>query len=87
IGDEAKKASLKFISRLRRAGIKTLESLGKKTLKAQLKCADKQKAELSVIVGQKEIFEGSAIVRDMKTGAQETVTIDKLLENIKKNLH
>ncbi|MFH0712391.1 MAG: histidine--tRNA ligase [Candidatus Jorgensenbacteria bacterium] len=87
IGDDAKKASLKFISRLRRAGIKTLESLGKKSLKAQLKCADKQKVELSVIVGQKEIFEGSAIVRDMKTGAQETVTIDKLLENIKKNLH
>jgi len=86
IGDEAKKASLKFISLLRRVGIKTLESLGKKTLKAQLKCADKQRAELSVIVGQKEIFEGSAIIRDMKTGVQETITIDKLIESVKKSL-
>ncbi len=86
IGEEAKKASLKFISELRRAGVKTLESLGKKSLKTQLKCADKQKTELSVIVGQKEIFEGSVIVRDMRTGVQETVTIDKLVESVKKNL-
>jgi histidyl-tRNA synthetase len=86
IGEEAKKASLKFINELRRAGIRTLESLGKKSLKAQLKAADRQKAELAVIVGQKEIFEGSAIIRDMKTGVQETVTIDKLVERVKKNL-
>ncbi|MBI4034063.1 MAG: histidine--tRNA ligase [Candidatus Brennerbacteria bacterium] len=86
IGEEAKKASLKFISSLRRAGVKTLESLGKKSLKAQLKMADKQKAKFAVIVGQKEIFEGSAIIRDMETGAQETVTVDKLVETVKKNL-
>jgi histidyl-tRNA synthetase len=86
IGEEAKKASLKFINELRRTGIRTLESLGRKSLKAQLKSADKQRAELSVIVGQKEIFEESAIIRDMKTGAQETVTIDKLVERVKKGL-
>ena len=86
IGEEAKKASLKFINELRRAGIRTLESLGRKSLKAQLKSADKHKAGLSVILGQKEIFEESVIIRDMKTGAQETVPVGKLVERVKKGL-
>ncbi len=86
IGEQAKKASLKFINELRQSGVKTMESLGKKSLRAQLRSADRHKARLVVIVGQKEIFEESVIIRDMKTGAQETVTIDKLVEKVKKGL-
>ncbi len=84
IGEEAKKASLKFINELRLSGIITLESLGKKSLKSQLKVADKNKSPLAVIMGQKEIFEGSAILRDMKSGVQETIPLSKLVEEIKK---
>lgn len=86
IGEEAKKASLKIINRLRLAGIPVLESLGKKSLRAQLKTADKNKASLAIIVGQKEIFEASAILRDMTSGIQEVVVLDKLVEEVKKRL-
>ena len=86
IGDEAKKASVKFINNLRSNGIRTLESLGKKSLRNQLKTADKVKARFAVIVGQREVFEKSAIVRDMKTGAQETIILEKLVEELKKRL-
>ncbi|MCP6719973.1 MAG: histidine--tRNA ligase [Patescibacteria group bacterium] len=86
IGDEAKKASLKFINELRSNGIQTLESLGKKSLGNQLKMADKFKARLAIIVGQREVFEGSAIVRDMKSGVQENIILEKLVEETKKRL-
>jgi histidyl-tRNA synthetase len=86
VGDEAKKASVKYINNLRLAGIPTLESLGKKSLKIQLKAADKYKAKLAIILGQREVFEGSAIIRDMKSGVQETVVLEKLAEEVKKRL-
>ncbi|KKU94144.1 MAG: Histidine-tRNA ligase [Candidatus Jorgensenbacteria bacterium GW2011_GWA1_48_13] len=86
VGDEAKKASVKYINNLRQGGVYTLESLGKKSLKAQLKSADKYKAKLAVILGQREVFEGSAILRDMNSGVQETVLLEKLVEEVKKRL-
>ena len=86
VGDTAKKKSLQFLQKLRGAGIVTVEAVGKKSLRAQLKTADKSGAPLTVLLGQKEVFEGTLIVRDMKTGVQETVLLDKMVEEVKKRL-
>lgn len=86
VGDKAKKASLKLMQELRESNIAVAESLGKKSLKAQLKSADKAKAPLAMIFGQKEAFEGTVIVRDMRSGAQETVVLDKMVEEVKKRI-
>ncbi len=86
VGDQAKKAGLRFIAQLRAAGIQISESVGKKSLKAQLKAAAKIKSPLMIILGQKEVFEGSLIIRDMRTGAQESVLLDKMVEEVKKRL-
>ncbi len=86
VGDLAKKKSLNIIEELRRAGISVAESLGRESLKAQLKTADKEGIELALIFGQKELFEGSIIIRDLKRSLQETVQLSKLAEEIKKRL-
>lgn len=86
VGDQAKKASVRLMHQLRSSGIVTMEALGKKSLKMQLKAAEKAKAPVSVLLGQKEVFEETAIVRDMDTGAQETVTFDGLVEGVRKKL-
>ncbi|MEK7464398.1 MAG: histidine--tRNA ligase [Patescibacteria group bacterium] len=86
IGDQAKKASVKIINMLRSNGIPVSETLGKKSLRAQMKSADKIKAPITLIFGQKEVFEGAVIVRDMKSGAQENVITSKLVEEVKKRL-
>lgn len=86
IGDQAKKSSSRLMGQLRQAGLIVGEALGKKSLKAQLKTADRIKAKLALIFGQKEVFEGTVIVRDMETGAQETVILDKMIEEVKKRL-
>lgn len=86
IGDEAKRKSLFIIEELLKENIPVNESLGKESLKGQLRIADKFGAPLALIVGQKEVFEKSVIVRDMKTGSQETVPWQKLAKIIKKKL-
>lgn len=86
IGEQAKKGGLRVMEELRHAGVKTAESVGKDSLKAQLGAADKAKAKLALIFGQKEVFEESIIIRDMTSGAQETVALSRIAEEVKKRL-
>ncbi|MEE8131754.1 MAG: histidine--tRNA ligase [Candidatus Paceibacterota bacterium] len=86
IGEQAKKQSLGLIEEFRKSGIKVIESLWKDSLKSQLRVADKEEATLSLILGQKEVFEESIIIRDMRSGAQETVPLRKAVEEVKKRL-
>ncbi len=86
IGDLAKKKSLKIIEALREAGIPVRESLGRASLKAQLKLADKLESPLALIFGQKEAFEETIIIRNLESGAQETVPLTKMPEAIRRKL-
>lgn len=86
VGDVAKRRSLSIIELLRKADIKVAETLGKDSLKNQLRNADKAGADLALIFGQKEAFEENIIIRDLKTGAQETVPLPKLADSIKRKL-
>ncbi|MEK7187489.1 MAG: histidine--tRNA ligase [Patescibacteria group bacterium] len=84
VGELAKKKAFKLIDSLRNTNLQIIESLGKESLKAQLKIADREKAVFALILGQKEIYEESVIVRDLRTGSQETVRMDKIEEEIRR---
>lgn len=86
MGDEAKKRGLSLIEEFRRANIKVSESFGRESLKAQLRIADKEKVQYALILGQREVFEENIIIRDMDSGAQETVPLAKVVEDIKKRV-
>ncbi len=83
-GDSAKKKAIRLMKDLVGAGIPISESLAKDSLRAQLKSADKEGAHVALILGQKEIYESSVIIRDMRTGLQESVTLANVVEEIKK---
>lgn len=87
IGDLAKKKSLSLIEVLRTAGINVIESLGKESMDSQMRVAGKFGSPLALIFGQKEAYEESIIIRDMKTGAQEIVPLAKIADMIKKKLN
>lgn len=86
IGDLAKKKSLSIIELLRREGIDVGESLGKESLKSQLRAADKSRAHYALIFGQKEALEEGIIIRDLQTGAQETVPLTHVVHELRRRL-
>ncbi len=86
LGNQAKMKSISILKELYSAGIKTAEALDKDSLKAQLKVADKRRADFALILGQREVLEDNIILREMKTGVQETIAIDKLINEIKRRV-
>ncbi|OGY64211.1 MAG: histidine--tRNA ligase [Candidatus Harrisonbacteria bacterium RIFCSPLOWO2_02_FULL_41_11] len=86
VGETAKKKSLSLIESLRNSGIDIVESLGKDSLAAQLRAADKEGSDYALIFGQKEVFEESIIIRDLKSGTQEVAPLKKLVNELKKRL-
>jgi histidyl-tRNA synthetase len=86
LGDAAKKKSLRIFEELNRAGIMIAESFGRGNLRAQLKQANKIKAEVVLIIGQREALDDSVILKDMNGGGQETMPAGKIVKEVKKRL-
>lgn len=86
LGDAARRKGLGVYEKFREAGASVAEAFGKGTLKAQLELADKHKARIAVILGQKEVLDGTIIIRDMESGAQEIVDVEKVVGIIVKRL-
>ena len=86
LGNLAKRKSLKLLGDFRKAKIKISESFGKDSLKAQLSRSNRLGLKYTLILGQKEALEDSIIIRNMKTGKQETIKLDKVVETIKRKL-
>ena len=84
LGDEAKKKSLRLIDDLREAGVRTVGALGKGSMKAQMRLADKFAVPYCLILGATEVREGVVILRDMSKGQQRAVPMaDAVAEVIK----
>ncbi len=86
LGDLAKKKSLKLFSELEKNGILVAESFGRGSLKSQLRVANKLGVEMTLILGQKEALDKTVIIKNMASGEQETVSVDKLVDLVKKKL-
>ena len=86
LGELAKRKSLGLMEILRQGGIGVLESLGRDSVKSQLKVAERVEAEIALILGQKEALDNTVIVRDVDSGMQETVPQEKLVEFLKRRM-
>ena len=64
----------------------TFEELLEKSLKSQLKMADKFDARWTLILGNVEVRENIIILRDMKEGVQERIPFDGILDRMKELL-
>lgn len=78
IGEQAKGIGLKIISNLGEKGFAVSCALGKASLKAQLKSANRAGATLALIIGQREVYDKTIIVKNMIEGVQETININDL---------
>lgn len=86
IGDQAKVKTLQLFEKMRKENINVVENFAKDSLKAQLELADKLKVKYALILGQKEVIDGTILVRDMESGVQEVIDFNKTVHELKKKL-
>jgi histidyl-tRNA synthetase len=86
LGDQARRRALKTINDLRASGLKIAYNFSKNSLKGQLETANSLQVPYALILGQKEVQDGTVIVRDMESGVQEIVDQKKVEHLLKKKL-
>lgn len=86
VGQLPKRKALRLFEEFRKAKIKVATAFDKDSLSSQLKLADKLKVPYSLILGQKEALEGEIIIREMASGKQKTVSIKRVVKEMKKKI-
>ncbi|GAB6100883.1 histidine--tRNA ligase [Thermococcus atlanticus] len=71
---------------LRKSGIKAEYDLQGRKLRKALDHANRLGVPVVIIIGRKDLAEGRATVRDMKTGEQKAVEVEKVVEEVKRML-
>lgn len=85
-GGEALANAIRACSDLRKEGFSADLDPGNKGFKAQFKKADRDKARLALVFGEDEVAAGTCTVKDLVSGAQESVSNSSLLGYIRNKL-
>ena len=86
-GRQAKAAAMALVRELRQTGVGALLPFGDRSLKSQLKAADKAGVTWVVIVGEGELASGQWTVRSLADGTQHTVARDHLVATLLGDAH
>ncbi|MCU0509936.1 MAG: histidine--tRNA ligase [Anaerolineae bacterium] len=78
LGEAARAAGIKLARDLRDAGIGAVMAFGGRSLKSQLKSADKAGVRYALIIGESELAEGKVLAREMATSEQAPVPLDEI---------
>lgn len=87
LGDAARKKALKLFRDFRAVNIKVAATFSKTSIKAQLESANRLRAPYTVILGQKEMVDGTVLIRDMESGIQEVVDFTKTVAEVQKRIN
>jgi histidyl-tRNA synthetase len=75
-GEPAGNETFRLMSRLQRRGVSVEIDYEGKSLKSQMRRADKFKARYTLIIGEDELAKGAAALKEMDTGIQSEVVLD-----------
>ena len=82
MGDRAKVYGLKLMRDLRKQGIKTeMDSLGR-NIKGQFKYADRLNSKYTIVIGDNELDQNIATIKNMKTSEQKQVPLQDILKEV-----
>lgn len=82
LGDAAADKAVSLIQEMRAAGLAAEKDYLARGMKAQLKAADRFGVKQVVILGDDELAQGIANVKDMETGEQITVPLSELVKKL-----
>lgn len=80
LGAEAKAEAYKLVTKLRAAGVITETDYLERSVKAQMKYANKIGAKNTVILGADELARNAVNVKNMETGEQTEVALDEIVQ-------
>jgi len=83
LGEKAEKAAIPLMKTLRSNGIRLERDYGSKSIRSQMRRADKLGAKIVLILGDDELASHSITVKDMESGEQEKVPFEKVEEKIR----
>jgi histidyl-tRNA synthetase len=87
LGSESQALAFEWVCALGKAGIPAEMDMSAKSLKSQMKRADRLGAANVLMVGDNELQEGTATLRNMASREQISVPLDNLIESLKKLLN
>ncbi len=80
LGKEAKAQAYKIVNQVRRKGFVVETDYMDRSVKAQMKYANKLGAKYTVIIGENELDENRAMIKCMENGEQTSVALDEIAE-------
>ncbi|MFQ5840546.1 MAG: histidine--tRNA ligase [Candidatus Methylomirabilales bacterium] len=85
VGRDAFKEGLLLVQKLRRADVRTgldLRGEGDRSLRSQLREADKKRYRFVVILGEDELEKREVTLKDMKGGGQESIPLGEVVDRL-----
>lgn len=86
IGEEANTRSFKLLKDLRQNHISADKDHIERSVKAQFKYSDKINSKFTIVIGDDELKNDTATLKNMKTSEQTTVKLSTLVEELKQKL-
>lgn len=82
MGETAAQRCFAIASKLREGGVSVECDIVGRSLKAQMKYADKLGAKYTIVIGDNELETGSARLKDMEAGSEEEIQLDDSLYTV-----
>lgn len=82
LGDAARTFAIKHLPKLREAGISATMDYMSRSMKAQMKDANRENALYTIIIGDNELNEGKFTLRNMKESEEDSLTFDEILSKL-----
>lgn len=82
-GDGTGVEGFRLLDQIRQAGVNAIGEIAGRSLRAQMKSADRLGARYAVIIGEQELAARRAGVRDMRSGEQVEVSLDEVPRYLK----
>lgn len=86
LADEARLPAQLVALRLRRDGVSVITDVQRRSAKAQLNAAVKEQAQYAILLGTDELAAGTAMVKNLATASQETVSVEHISPYLQQHL-
>ncbi|HEU4754354.1 MAG TPA: histidine--tRNA ligase [Armatimonadota bacterium] len=82
LGEAARLPGLKLLNALRQAGVPAQIDYQGRSMKAQMRAANRAHARVALILGEDEVAQGVVSLKDLDSSSQETVPMDEVIPRL-----